>query len=103
MVTRTHAHTHTHTHTHATHARHTHTHTHTHTGARAAAVQAALAHHLEEDAPMASRRSYQVDPVISPSTSFDENGIAGQNSLASTPQRPHQQLLVRGRLWGRGL
>jgi len=67
---------------------------HTRAGARAAAVQAALARHPEEDAPMASRRSYHVDPVISPSTSFEENGVAGQGSRQPTPQYPPQQVCL---------
>ena len=102
--TRPHTHTHTTVYTHTrppythTHVHHTHTHTHpiyihltihTRAGARAAAVQAALARHPEEDAPMASRRSYHVDPVISPSTSFEENGVA---SRQPTPQYPPQQV-----------
>ena len=61
-------------------------HTHTHTGARAVAVQQALAKRTEQedDAPMPFRRNTCQVPegVISPSSSFDENGV---NSRSDTP------------------
>ena len=58
-------------------------------GARAAAVQAALSKHLDEDEdlPMASRRNF-VPEVMSPSSSFlEENGQAA-SSRSSTPGTP---------------